>query len=258
MGKKGALTVSEVARLANISVRALHHYDEIGLVRPSGRSGAGYRLYAPADLARLQQVMSFKVLGFPLEEIRRLLGDSKFDLRAALELQRRLLVEKSEQVQMLVAAVDAALAALEKGTKKMDGTKMFGAFGGFDPAIYEEEAKKRWGENDAHRESAKRTARYTKKQWAELTAESDGIYQAIAAALDRGESPTDAALVELAERHRLHIERWFYPCSKEMHRKLGELYVDDPRFRKNIDRHRSGLAAALRDAIAANAARKRG
>src|SRR5215470_9100615 len=140
-----SLTVSEVARLANVSVRALHFYDEIGLVRPSGRSQAGYRLYSPADLQRLQQVMSFKVLGFPLEEISRLLGDPDFDVKAALELQRRLLTEKAEQTQTLIAAVDAALTALKKG-RKMDGSNMFEAFGQFDPTLYEEEVKERWGE----------------------------------------------------------------------------------------------------------------
>src|SRR5215470_15996204 len=123
-----SLTVSEVARMANVSIRALHFYDEIGLVRPSGRSQAGYRLYAPADLQRLQQVMSFKVLGFPLAEISRLLGDRDFDVRAALELQRRLLSEKAEQVQTLIAAVDAALVTMKKGSK-MDETEMFEAFG---------------------------------------------------------------------------------------------------------------------------------
>jgi DNA-binding transcriptional MerR regulator len=254
--KKASFTVSEVARMANISVRALHHYDEIGLLCPSGRSRAGYRLYAPADLQRLQQVMSWKVLGFPLEEIRRLLGNPEFDMRAALLLQRRLLAEKAERVQTLIAAVDAALAALAKGRKKMDGTKLFEAFGDFDPTLYEEEVNERWSNTDAYRESARRTAQYTKEQWAQLKDESDRIYRGLAAQLEAGASPADPAAMDLAERHRLHIERWFYPCASDLHRGLGELYVSDPRFTKNIDRYRSGLASFLRDAISANADRK--
>jgi len=255
--KKSSFTVSEVARLANISVRALHHYDDIGLLRPSGRSQAGYRLYEPADVQRLQQVMSFKLLGFPLEEIRRLLGDPDFDVREALLLQRRLLVEKAEQVQTLVAAVDAALAALTEGTKKKDAATMFRPFADFDPALYEEETKERWGDTDAYREAARRTARYTPEQWAELKDQSDGLYRELAARLAAGAAATDPAVMDIAERHRLHIERWFYPCSMDLHRGLGELYVSDARFMKNIDRYRPKLAEFLRDAISANADRAR-
>jgi DNA-binding transcriptional MerR regulator len=255
VSKKTSFTVSEIARMANISVRALHHYDEIGLLRPSGRTQAGYRLYAPADLQRLQQIMSFKILGFPLEEIRRLLGDPDFDVRAALQLQRRLLTEKAAQVQTLIAAVDTTLAGLKKGKTRMDDEKMFEPFADFDPTLYEEEAKERWGDTDAYREAQRRTARYTPQQWSALKAESDRIYRALATQLEAGSSPTDPAVVDLAEQHRQHIERWFYPCTKELHRGLGDLYVADPRFTKNIDRYRAGLASFLREAIVANAGR---
>jgi DNA-binding transcriptional MerR regulator len=251
---KSSFTVSEVARLAHISVRALHHYDEIGLVRPSARSQAGYRLYGPADVQRLQQVMSFKVLGFPLEEIRRILGDPAFDVRAALLLQRRLLAEKAEQTQTLIAAVDAALESLDPSKKKEVAT-MFDPFGDFDPALYEEETRERWGDTEAYREAARRTARYSPEQWAQLKAESDGIYRELAARLAAGDAPTAAEAMDLAERHRRHIERWFYPCPPALHRGLGELYVNDPRFTQNIDRYRPGLADFLRQAISANADR---
>ena len=253
--KKSFFTVSEVARLANISVRALHHYDEIGLLRPSGRSEAGYRLYAPADVQRLQQVMSFRLLGFPLEEIRRLFGDPEFDVRAALLLQRRLLTEKLEQAQALVAAVDAALDALNESTNKPEVETMFRPFADFDPTVYEKEAQERWGDTDTHREAARRTARYSREQWAELRAEADGLYQALAARLAAGDPPTAPAVMDLAERHRLHIERWFYPCPTALHRGLGELYVNDPRFTQNIDRYGPGLAKFLREAFSANAER---
>jgi DNA-binding transcriptional MerR regulator len=255
VGKRSTFTVGEVARMANISVRALHHYDQIGLVRPSQRSPAGYRQYTAVDLRRLQQVMSFKVLGFPLEEIRRLLADPQFDVKGALRLQRRLLADKADQVAALIRAVDAALATIEKGARKMTGPGLFDAFAGFDPALYEEEAKERWGETDAYRESRRRTSRYTKEQWTALREEGEQNYRALAVLLADGVPATAAAAMDLAERHRLHIERWFYPCPAAMHRGLGDLYVSDARFRKNIDRYRAGLATYLRDAIAANAAR---
>lgn len=249
-----ALTVSHVARLAKLSVRALHHYDEIGLLSPSERSEAGYRLYTQADLQRLQQVLFFRELGFPLEEIRRILGDPSFDLRSALRMQRQLLSERSARLDALLGAVDAALDALEKG-KTMDQEKMFEAFGDFDPTKYEAEVKERWGDTEAYKESARRTARYTKQDWQEMKAEQDRIGKAMAELLGAGRAPTEPAAMDLAEQARLHISKWFYPCSHTLHRALGEMYVSDSRFTENIDRTRPGLAKFTRDAILANAER---
>src|SRR5688572_12885860 len=149
------LKVSDVAKLAGVSVRALHHYDEIGLLRPSGRSAAGYRLYSDDDLKKLQQILFFKELGFPLEEIRRIVGAPDFDVRAALLMQRRLLTEKSARLDALIRAVDAALDSLEGGTA-MTKEEMFEVFGSDDPSQYEDEVKERWGETEAYRESKRR------------------------------------------------------------------------------------------------------
>jgi DNA-binding transcriptional MerR regulator len=249
-----ALTVSQVARLAKVSVRALHHYDEIGLLRPSERSEAGYRLYTQEDLQRLQQVLFFRELEFPLEEIRRILGDPSFDLRSALLMQRQLLSERSARLDALVSAVDAALDSLEKG-EAMEQEKMFEAFGDFDPAKYEAEVKERWGDTEAYKESARRTKRYTKQDWQDMKAELDRISKALAELLGAGLAPTDVAAMDLAEAWRQHISKWFYPCSYAMHRGLGEMYVSDQRFTENIDRLRPGLARFTRDAIIANAER---
>src|SRR5512132_4642698 len=110
-----SLTVSQLAKLAGVSVRTLHHYDEVDLVRPSARSEAGYRLYEHADLERLQQVLFFRELGFPLEEIGRIVRSPDFDVRSALLMQRELLRERAERVEQLRKAVEAALDAVEKG-----------------------------------------------------------------------------------------------------------------------------------------------
>ncbi|MDC0712971.1 MerR family transcriptional regulator [Stigmatella sp. ncwal1] len=252
-----ALTVSQVARLAKISIRTLHHYDEIGLLKPSGRSEAGYRLYETKDLQRLQQVRFFKELGFPLEEIIRVLNDPDFDLRAALKSQRRLLLEKTGHLQALVRAVDAALDSIEKGTP-MPQEEMFEVFGDFDPSKYEDEVHERWGNTEAYRESAKRTSGYTRKDWEQLKAEGDELQQRMAAQLAAGTPPTDEGVMDLAEQHRQYISRWFYPCSHEMHGGLGELYVSDSRFTQNIDRVRPGLAQFTQEAFQANAARALG
>jgi len=247
-------TVSQVAKLAGLSVRALHHYDEIGLLVPSARTEAGYRLYGDQDLERLQQILFFRELAFPLEEIARILDDPGFDRRAALLMQRGLLEERATHARALIAAVDRALEALEGGTP-LKSEEMFEAF---DSSQYEEEVRERWGDTEAYRESAKRTKRYTKEDWAAIRAEQEGITRAFAGQMEAG-TPADAeAAMEVAERHRMHIDGRFYPCPRSMHRALGEMYVEDSRFRQNYERVRPGLAEYVLDAIRANAARKAG
>lgn len=247
-------TVSDVARLAGVSVRTLHHYDEIGLLRPSARSGAGYRLYDDRDLQRLQEVLLFRELEIPLEDIAVLLAGGAFDRRAALELQRELLAEKARRTGRLIASVERAINAERTGVR-MTNEEMFEVFGDFDPGEYEEEVKERWGETDAYRESARRTARYTKADWERFKAESDEIGAAAVALMDEGAAPEDPRAMDLAERARLQIDRWFYPCSHEMHGNLAEMYIADPRFTATYEKMRAGMAQWWHDAILANKAR---
>jgi MerR family transcriptional regulator, thiopeptide resistance regulator len=248
------LKVSEVAKLSGVSVRTLHHYDQIGLLSPATRTGAGYRMYEQADLERLQQVLFFRELGFQLEEIRRMVRDKKYDVRAALRMQKQLLTEKSVRIHALIQAVEAALDAHETGTV-MTKEEMFEVFGDFEPAKYEEEVKQRWGDTEAYKESAKRTKKYGKKEWAQIKAEGEEIGLAFAKLMEAGIKATDPRAMDIAEKHRRHIDRWFYPCSHQMHRGLGEMYVNDPRFAENIERIKPGLAQYWRDANAANADR---
>jgi len=248
------LTVSQVAKLSGVSIRALHHYDEIGLLRPSGRTGAGYRLYGDKELRRLQQVLFFKELGFPLEEIGRIMRDPGFDLQSALLMQRQLLEEKAARIRALIAAVDAALECEERGTT-MSKEAMFEVFGDFDPSRYEEEAKQRWGHTAQYKQSKRKTSRYGKKEWQRIKEEGEALHQDLARAMADGAKPTDPRAMDLAERHRQHITRWFYDCGYPMHRGLGDMYVADERFTQTYDRVRPGLAAYLRQAIHANADR---
>jgi DNA-binding transcriptional MerR regulator len=248
-----AYTVGRVSRLARVSVRTLHYYDEVGLLVPSGRSRSGYRLYTERDLRRLQQILFFRELDFPLEEIRQTLDSESFDLRAALVMQRRLITERAAHLDGLIEAVDRALDALAT-EEPMDAKAMFE---GFDPSKYEVEVKEKWGTTDAYRESSARMANYTKEDWSRIRADLKEIQEALASHLGAGHAATDAAVLDLAERHRLHIDRWYYPCPVARHLGLGEMYVADPRFAQSLDAIRSGLAEYLRDAIRANAGRPR-
>lgn len=258
MARSRQYQVKELAALANVSVRALHHYDAIGLLEPSGRTEAGYRLYSEEDLLRLQQILLGRELGLSLEAIRRSLDDPKFDRRQALLLQRAELEARSAQTAAMLRAVDAALALLDEagsgsGSVTTGEIDMKQLFEGFDPREHEAEAEQRWGNTDAFRESKRRTAEYTKEDWQRFAAEQSAIYADAFAALSQGKPPSDAQALAVAERHRACIDRWFYPCNHEMHRGLADLYEQDARFAANIDRHGAGLTGFLAAAIRENA-----
>ena len=253
-------TVGETAGLAKVSVRTLHHYDDVGLLVPSGRSAAGYRLYEQADLEQLHRIMLFRELGFSLPDIAQILADPSFDHAEALRAQRSLLAEKERRTQAMLAAIDAALAAAEKGTTMTDSQRaeMFGElFDGFDPADYDDEVQQRWGDTDAYKQSAERTKRYGKDDWARMKAEQDVIDDGFVALMDAGVAPDSPEAIDLAEQKRLHMDRWFYDCPVEFYVTMASTWVNDPRFTKNIDKRRDGLAAYSYAAVQALAAARR-
>ena len=249
-------TVGQVAGYAGITVRTLHHYDEIGLLVPSERTHAGHRRYGDDDLDRLQQILFYRELGFPLDEVATLLDDPDADPRAHLRRQHELLTARIEKLQKMAAAVEHAMEARRMGIN-LTPEERFEVFGDKDPEQYAEEAEQRWGGTEAYAESQRRTAGYTKEDWKRMRAEVadwGARYDALMAA---GEEPTGEAAMNMAEEHRQHIGTWFYDCPYEMHQGLGEMYVSDERFKAFYDTMRPGLAEHLRDAINANAARRR-
>lgn len=243
--------VRDLARITKVTVRTLHHYDRIGLLVPAGRTAAGYRLYDRGDLLRLQEILLLRELGMSLEEIQRVLDDPARDRRAALLAQREELRRRADEVAGMLRSVDAALRALE-GDETMNAENLFE---GFDPARYEAEAEARWGDTPAHAEAARRTKGYGAEDWAELKDEAAGILARLADAMAAG-TPADAAeVMDLADEHRAHIDRWFYPCSREMHAGLAGMYEADPRFAATFEAVAEGLTAYLVTAIRANQAR---
>ena len=249
-------TVGQVAALARVTVRTLHHYDRVGLLSPSRRSESGYRLYDYDDLERLRQIRLLRELRFGLEAIEQLLDGPAWDRRSALTAQRELLCERQERTDRIIRGVERALTALEEETK-MNATEMFEGLEEFDHAQYEDEVKERWGDTDAYKESMRRTRRYGKDDWARIKAEGDGVFVRLAELMAAGDHASGRAAMDLAEEHRCHIDRWFYPCSHEMHRCLGEMYTADPRFTEYFEKRAAGLAVFVQDAILANEARWR-
>ena len=248
-------TVGELARLAGVTVRTLHHYDRIGLVRPSERTAAGYRSYAERDLDRLHQVLVYRELGFPLEEVATLLDDPDADPLAHLRRQHRLLQDRLERTQLMVAAVEKEMEARQMAIP-LTPEERFEVFGDQDPAQYDAEVEERWGDTDAYAQSRRRTAGYTKDDWLRIKEEAADVERRFAGLLRDGVPADSEPATALAEEHRQHITRWFYDCPPEMHAGLGQMYVEDARFAAHYEDIAPGLAQYVSTAVRANAARR--
>lgn len=254
MARSRTYRVKEISELTGVSVRALHHYDEIGLLVPRARSSSGYREYDDADLARLQQILIGRELGLALEQIRRTLDDPGFDRERALREQHRALRERLTHTEQMLHAVEAALASItNEGAPEMNQKALFQ---GFNPQTHEAETEARWGDTDSYAESKRRTARYSAEDWARFKAEQASIYADLAAALAAGSAPAAEPVLRIVERHRGAIDRWFYPCTEARHAALADMYESDARFRTSIDAHGEGLTDFLVAAIRAQAQRE--
>lgn len=236
-------SVSEVAKLTGISVRTLHYYDQIGLLKPSELSESGYRYYDEEALWELQQILFYRELDFPLKEIREMMRSPGYDRREALMHHQELLKLKRERLDRLIGLADDTL----KGEKDM-------SFEAFDTTAVEtaikqfaEEAKNRWGGTEAYRESEEKTNRYSKEDWARLQNEMEQIFNGFAALV--GKSPDCEEARELVRRWQEYITANYYACSDEILAGLGEMYVADERFQKNLDQYGEGTAAFVSEAI---------
>ncbi|MEU5239959.1 MerR family transcriptional regulator [Streptomyces lydicus] len=247
-------SVGQVASFAGVTVRTLHHYDEIGLLSPSARSHAGHRRYDDADLDRLQRILFYRELGFPLEEVAALLDDPDADPQEHLRRQHGLLAARIEQLQQMAAAVEHAMEARKMGIN-LTPEERFEVFGDHDPDRYEEESRRRWGDTEPYRRSQRKVSAYTKEDWLRIKAEGAANTDAFAALMDAGTAPSAPAAMDLAEEHRQQICRNFYDCGYEIHSGLARMYSDDERFRSTFEQIKPGLAAYLTEAILANAAR---
>lgn len=248
------MQVGEVARLAGVTVRTLHHYDRIGLLSPSHRTATGYRVYTASDLDRLHQVLVYRELGFPLEEVATLLDDADADPEAHLRRQHALLRDRLERTGAVLAALEKEMEARSMGISLTPEEK-FELFGENYSEEYEREAEERWGDTDAWAQSARRTAAYSTQDWVRIKEETDDLQRRFAAVLRAGSPADSAEAMDVAEDHRQHISRWFYDCPPAMHAGLGRMYVEDERFAANYERVAPGLAPFVSTAVQANAAR---
>lgn len=242
--------VKEVADMVGISVRMLHHYDRIGLLKPESVSPAGYRLYADKDLERLQQVLFFKELDFSLKQIKEILDSPGFDRKESLESHRQLLIQKKKRLEKIIKTVDKTIKVIEGG-KDMNKREMFEAFDMSQieehKARYAKETKEKYGNSKAYSECEKKTSSYTEDDWRKILSKGNTIFQKLTSLMDR--DPGDSEVQETIGDYRQYITDSFYTCTPEIFRGLGEMYVADERFTKNINKHGEGLAEFMKEAM---------
>lgn len=253
MGRVGRYSVGAVARLAGVTIRTLHHYGEIGLLVPSERSHAGYRLYSDADLDRLGRILYYRELGFALDAIAALLDDAAMDPITHLRRQHALLVERLGRVQAMVVAIEKELEAAMSGINLTSEEKL-AIFGETYNEDWETEAKERWGDTEAWEQSRQRVAAFTKDDWVRYKAETDALHSRLASGFRAGYVAEGSEAMDLAEEHRQWVGL-MWDCSPEMHRGLAEMYLADERFMKTYEDLGPGLTQWLHDAIHANADR---
>jgi MerR family transcriptional regulator, thiopeptide resistance regulator len=243
-----AYIVGQVAAFARVTVRTLHHYDEIGLLVPGDRSAAGYRRYSGNDLARLQRILFYRALGFGLDEITKILDDPDAEPIDHLRRQHALLTERAERLIELIGTVEKTMEAHAMGIR-LTPDEMFEVFGDDNPTEHAAEAEQRWGDTDAYRESARRTSAYSKDDWLRIRSEADAITRAFATAMQGGHPADSAEALAAARAHRAHIAQTYYALTPQMHRGLAEMYVADERFSRTYDDVAPGLAQYVRDAV---------
>ncbi len=261
-GDQGASwTVGQVAAAAGASVRALHHYDRIGLLRPSGRSRGGHRLYSSGDLARLRRVLFYRELDFPLPEIARLLehpdrGDHH------LRRQHALLQARLERTRVLLTAIEDELAAQHAGIS-LTRDQQLAIFGTdtFAEHLSHASVSSPDGYSSVDPDDnvgadewlARRTAAYTEDEWRQIRTEADAAIEAFAAALAAGEPPDSPRARAAAERHRQHLARWFFDCDLTQHVRVADGYLADPTAAQQWDTVAPGFDRYVHAAVTANA-----
>lgn len=245
-------TVHQLAKLAGVTPRTLRFYDKQGLLSPATHGRNGYRYYGEKELVRLQQILFFRELDFPLEDIKRMMDRPGFDVVEALRDQKKLMLLKRARIDGLLNSLDKTIMSITDD-KKMSGEELYDAFKDDDVKQYQEEVKERWGDTDAYKQSMAKVGKMTRAEMDMLKADGEAFTRTLAEAM--GKDVRSDEVQALVAQHQAGIN-FFYECGTKTYRGLGQMYVDDPRFTAYYDKFRPGLAAWLRDAIVVYCDRK--
>ncbi|MFV0434185.1 MAG: MerR family transcriptional regulator [Leucobacter sp.] len=247
------LTIGEVASLVGVSVRTLHHWDSVGLVRAQKRTGGGYRTYSTADVERIHRVLVYQELGFSLTKIASLLDDPAVDETAHLRQQRSLLEERIGRLRQMVCAVDQVLASRAVG-KTLTAQQQAEIFGQGWREDWAEEAHERWGDSKEWAQYERNAVALSATDRRRMRTEGEALYLELAEAKRSGLKPGSDSANALAERHRAMVGQLF-ECTHQMQVCLGQLYVRDERFNAHLSGREPGLSEWLSQIIDANARR---
>ncbi|MEU9607682.1 MerR family transcriptional regulator [Streptomyces sp. NPDC048057] len=245
------LTVGQVSTRVGVTVRALHHWDEIGLARPSLRTAAGYRLYTAGDLERLHRIVVYREIGLGLDKIRAVLDDSAADVPGALRAQRAQVTERIGRLRQLGTGLDRMIDAHERGLLLTveQQTAIFGP--GWNPR-WPAEARQRYGNTPQWQQYAERSAARGPEEWQAVAAAVTDLDQVLADAMAAGVEPGGPEANRLVERHR-EVFAAYFPLSRQMQVCLARTYEADPAYAAHYDGIRAGLAAWFRRAVDASA-----
>jgi DNA-binding transcriptional MerR regulator len=237
-------TVKQLADLAGVTPRTLHHYDQIGLLKPSRTGDNGYRYYGEESLLKLQQILFYRELGLSLEEIKKIMGRRDFEILSALETHKVELGKRITRLEGLIETVDNTISHL-KGQKEMSKKQLFEAFSDEQQAEYEKEAMQKYDPATV-KASNKKWKSYTPADKQRIADEGNAAYEAILTAMPKGASSLEAqAGVELWRKHM----DYFWTPNLDQLVGLAEMYNNDPRFKANIDKIDPRLAEFMREAV---------
>lgn len=244
--------MGEVAALYGITVRTLHHWDELGLVVPSGRTWAGYRVYSPADAERIQQVLIYRETGMGLADIKNLLDKSECVAIDHLRRQRELLVERGKTIAQMITAIDTLMENEMNADRDLSTEQKAKILGDMWNPEYEREAEEKWGDTADWQTSFDRQNQMTKNDWIECRDQTEALEADLAEAMSRGVTAGSSEANALAERHLAELNRWF-DADRQKQLRIARGYLCDPRFIEHYDKRADGLTQWLVGIIEANA-----
>ncbi|WP_313184690.1 MerR family transcriptional regulator [Lacrimispora sp.] len=244
-------TINKLAKLAGVSTRTLRYYDELGLLSPARISSNGYRIYGQKEIDRLQQILFYRELGVSLEEIRNILASKDFDGLSALESHLTALLARREQLNLLDANVEKTIKTM-KGEMIMSDQEKFEGFlqklVDHNERQYGEEARAKYGDERINRSNTK-VLNMSREQFTELERLTENLNETLKAAFEQGDPASELAQ-KACELHKKWLCFYWDDYSKEAHKGVTQMYVDDPRFTAYYDKISPGCAVFLRDAAA--------
>lgn len=234
------LLVKDFAELCGVSVRTLHYYDEIGLLKPCQVDKfTSYRYYDENSLLRMQEILFYRELDFSLKSISEILSSPDYDKERALQQQKKLLILKKERLERLICAIDSAGKGLD----------IMSAFNNSEFEKYKDEVREKWGSTDAYKDYSEKSKGYSEDKLNALGSGIDSIMGEFSQCMNDGNTPSSEKAQSLCVKLQSYITHNLYNCTKEILSGLGQMYVFDERFRKNINKHGEGTAEYINEAI---------